>query len=189
MFEQLLNSFRRSVEALPPAEAETLFQRGAAHFKAGDYSHARDFWQRAAERGHVGARFNLGWLYQSGVGVAPDLNRARHCYEQAAEAGSSEALFQLGLLYHDGAGVERDYDRARQCWERAAALGNGDALFNLGLLYENGDGVVVDWDRARDYWERGAALGHAGARARVKEPWREGAVDMDLARARSQPRP
>ena len=153
MFEQLLNIFRHSVEALPPAEAETLFQRGAAHFKAGDYSHARDCWQRAAERDHVGARFNLGWLYQSGVGVAPDLNRARHCYEQAAAAGSSEALFYRGLLY------------------------------------ENGKGVPKDDDRAQDYYRRGAALGHAGARARVKEPWREGGVDMDLARARSQPRP
>ena len=102
-----------------------------------------------------------------------------------AEAGDPVALYELGE-HHLQAG---EFDRARELWERAAAAGSGEALFNLGLLYENGEGVPKDDDRAQDYYRRGAALGHAGARARVKEPWRWGAVDMDLARARSQPRP
>ena len=95
MFEQLLNIFRHSVEALPSAEAETLFQRGAAHFKAGDYSRARDCWQRAAERGHVGARFNLGWLYQYGVGVPKDDARAQDYYRRGAALGHRPCQWRL----------------------------------------------------------------------------------------------
>jgi TPR repeat protein len=62
-----------------------------------DYVGAREWYEKAAEKGFPRAMGNLGLLYANGQGVTQDYVRAREWYEKAADEGNAEAMFNLGL--------------------------------------------------------------------------------------------
>lgn len=101
-------------------------------------------WQPLAESGHVDAQFNMGLLYDNGVGVERDLARAAEWYRRAAEAGDRTAQSYLGEMYARGHGVETDYAEAVEWYRKAALQRDGLAAYNLGILYASGRGVPVD---------------------------------------------
>ena len=76
---------------------------------AQDYGKAREWYEKAADKGNAGAMNNLGWLYANGFGVAQDYAKAREWYEKAADKGEATAMRNLGLLYARGQGVAQDY--------------------------------------------------------------------------------
>ncbi len=86
---------------------------------------------RAATAGHAGAQYNLGVLYNEGLGVKRDYGQAREWYEKAAAASDSEpsslAQYNLGILYYKGQGVPQDLATARRWWEKSAAQGYANA--------------------------------------------------------------
>jgi len=88
------------------------FQDGLLAYHRGDPVTAFEIWKPMAERGHVGAQYSLGVLYQQGEGVVPDLRLAAHWYRKAAERGDPDAQLNLGLLYAQGKGVRQDYVEA-----------------------------------------------------------------------------
>ena len=45
----------------------------------------------AAELGHAGAQFNLGYMYSVGLGVPRDMPKACYWYMKAAEQGQADA--------------------------------------------------------------------------------------------------
>jgi TPR repeat protein len=55
-------------------------------------------WHAAAARGESIAMFNLGALYERGIGVAADLARARSWYQRAAARNHPEARAALKRL-------------------------------------------------------------------------------------------
>ena len=63
----------------------------------------------------------LGYKYQHGTGIAPDIAMAVHWYCKAVEAGNARAMNNLALLLGAGAGVPRDLDQARDLWRQSAA--------------------------------------------------------------------
>jgi TPR repeat protein len=113
-----------------------------------DVAQAAEYYERAAQAGHLEASVSLGVLYQEGRGVTQDLDRARTLYETAAEKNHPRALNNLGLLFVRGDGVAQDYDRAARLFERAVDLGLSTAMTNLGVMYENGFGVPLDEAKA-----------------------------------------
>ncbi|WP_396631552.1 tetratricopeptide repeat protein, partial [Lysinibacillus sp. D4B1_S16] len=52
----------------------------------------------ATDQSHILAEYQLGLLYEQGLGVSVDLEEARHCYRLAAIEGHAGALYQLGNL-------------------------------------------------------------------------------------------
>jgi tetratricopeptide (TPR) repeat protein len=72
-------------------ELEELFKEGLEHYESGDYSKTVECWQKAAERGHADAQFNLGLCYDSGQGVSQDYSEAVKWYRKAAEQGDADA--------------------------------------------------------------------------------------------------
>lgn len=109
---------------------------------------AHDLYERGVAAGHVPSAVNLGVMYQSGAGVAPDLERAKALYETGVAADHPRALNNLGLLYARGEGVAQDYPRAADLFTRAAELGLRPAMRNLGVLFENGFGVPLNVEQA-----------------------------------------
>src|SRR5262249_50076156 len=99
-----------------------------------DYAKAREWSEKAAEKGNADAMYNLGLAYANGQGVVQDYTKAREWYEKAAEKGSENAMAGLGIRYADGQGVVQDYAKAREWWEKAAEKGNADAKANLEKL-------------------------------------------------------
>ena len=95
---------------------------------AQDYAKAREWYEKAADKGDASAMNNLGLLYHNGQGVAQDYAKAREWYEKAADKGDASAMTNLGVLYHNGQGVAQDYAKAREWYEKAADKGDASAM-------------------------------------------------------------
>jgi TPR repeat protein len=64
--------------------------------------------RKQAEAGDAKARFNIGSMYENGVGVRQDYAEAAKWYRKAAEQGDVEAARILGLAYYLGKWVPQD---------------------------------------------------------------------------------
>ncbi len=104
-----------------------------------------------ARAGDAEAQATLGWIYETGRGVARDPARAALWYERAALQGNTLAQYALAELYSRGHGVPRDDDAAARLYRAAAEGGNASAQYKLGALYETGRGVPRDY-RLAAYW-------------------------------------
>jgi len=98
-----------------------------AQFKMANYPVAASMWREIEGAGRAEAAFNLGILYEQGMGVDTDMAQALHIYLQGAEAGSRAAAYQLGLIYlnHPDFG---NRERAEHWLTLAALDGESDAL-------------------------------------------------------------
>ena len=86
-----------------PARAD--LEAGVAAARAGDYATALREWRPLAETGNRDAQFNLGLLYENGLGVARDDAEALAWYRRAAERGDAGAQYNVGQFYAFGRGV------------------------------------------------------------------------------------
>jgi len=123
-----------------PARAD--FEAGVAAARAGDYERARREWRPLAESGNRDAQFNLGLLYENGLGVGRDGAIAAQWYRRAGEQGDRTAQAYLAEMYAEGLGVARDDVEALLWYRRAAELGHPGAQYNVGVFYAMGRGVA-----------------------------------------------
>ena len=141
-----------------------------------DHAKAREWWEQAAEAGNalaqhqlddldryeylilpLKAAFDLGNMYQGGLGVRPDYAKAREWYEKAAAGGNDEAQFNLGVYYENGLGdVKQDYAKAREWYEQAAENGHVKAQYSLAWFYLMGLGGKQDSAKAREWLTKAA---------------------------------
>ena len=117
-----------AVIAGPLEDGKTAAQRG-------DSATALRLWMPLAEQGVVAAQFNLGFMYDNGLGVPPDYAQAMQWYRQAAEQGYADAQYSLGSMYANGRGVPRDDAQAVQWYRKAAGQGFAGANNSIGLIY------------------------------------------------------
>jgi TPR repeat protein len=137
---------------------------------AGDPSQAENaanWFREAAIQGLPNAQYNLGVLYERGLGVREDETRALLWYHSAAEQGHPLAQYNLGVLYAAGRGVPLSYAEAAYWFEQAAERGVPAAAYNLGVLVEGGLGRTRDMEAARAWYEKARELGHVGAGQRL----------------------
>lgn len=93
------------------------------------------------ERAAIGdtiAQFDIGQMYQYGVGVEKDINQAIKYYELAVQQGSLPAEYNLGIIYLRGDNVPQNPSLALKYLTDAAFKGNDYAQFVIARLYENG---------------------------------------------------
>ena len=117
------------------------YAAGVSAAKSGDYERARREWLPLARTGHRDAQFNLGLLYENGLGVAADGAQAAYWFERAADQDDPTAQAYLGEMYAGGLGVGRDDVAALKWFRRAAELGHAVSQYNVGLFYATGRGV------------------------------------------------
>ncbi|MFB2579365.1 MULTISPECIES: tetratricopeptide repeat protein [unclassified Acinetobacter] len=179
-----------------PDNPYVLYDVGAEYFRgehvAKDMSKVKKYWQKAAEKGHTFAQYNLAILYQEGeidgqpnleksfywflqsksyylsqyaLGGTKDLALARKYYQLAAVQGNASAQNNLGILYDKGLGVAKDRQQAKYWYSLAAEQGEASAEFNLGNYYYQSDWNIKDNRVQAEYWwKRAAAQGHQGAK-------------------------
>lgn len=100
---------------------------------------AFDLFRKAAAAGDPEAQFELGKLYERGIGVKQDTAKAIELYKQSAERGFADAINDLGFLYHQGAeGLPRDPAKAIALFLKAADLRHPQAMFNVAALIDDG---------------------------------------------------
>jgi TPR repeat protein len=110
------------------------YEDGLNAYKAGNYDQALVCWQKAADKGHVEAIYNLGYMYASGRGVKQDYKKAAEFCQKAADMGYMKAQYDLGVMYENEIGVKQDYAKAEKFYKKAADLGLVKAEHNLEAL-------------------------------------------------------
>ena len=88
----------------------------------------------AAKQGDAYAQFNLGVMYDNGMGVPENDAEAVKWYRKAADQGDASAQYNLGLMYAHGRGVPENSIRAYVWWSIAKTQGHTDATEYLEIL-------------------------------------------------------
>lgn len=102
---------------------------------------AFELFTRAADNGDPEAMFELGKLYEKGIGTEQDFARAIELYQKSADLGFADALNDLGFLYYQGAsGLKRDPQKGVELFLKAADLRHPQAMYNVAALID--DGVI-----------------------------------------------
>lgn len=132
-----------------PAEAEKWFGVSARGYQIGYkvammYFKGEEFppdfrmaatWLLAAAAYEPEARFYLGILFATGLGVPQNFTKAAELWRQLATAENhAAAQKELGGLYLSGQGVRQDYGEAERWFRKAAEHGSLSARDNLDMM-------------------------------------------------------
>jgi uncharacterized protein len=139
------------------AEAQKIFEGGAAAYKAGDYATALRLLEPLAELGVAPAQLTLGLMYAEGKGIPQNATEAHKWYRLAADQGLADAQINLGNMYLQGIGVLQNDAEAAKWFRLAAEQGDAKAQNNLGVMYATGKGVSQDPVQAYLWFNRAAS--------------------------------
>jgi TPR repeat protein len=106
MLRAILLALALTLSAAPVAAGP--IEDGVAAHERGDYETALRLIRPLAEQGDAKAQYNLGIMYDNGVGVPQDYVEAVKWYRMAAEQGFAGAQYNLGVMYANGRGVPQD---------------------------------------------------------------------------------
>ena len=132
-----------------------MFRQG--HGMKKDLHKAVEWFQRAAQQGHIAALFEMGMLYYNNQMRSPDYKQSRRWLQLAAEQNFPAAQTNLGSLYLTGRGMEKpDYEKAFEWLQKAVKSGDPYAQYNLGLLYYYGMGVKQNISKVKKWCQKAA---------------------------------
>src|SRR4029077_175609 len=77
-----------------------------------NFDKALELYSKSADQGFAMAQNNLGFMYDSGLGVARNRELANKWFRRAAEQGYPDAMYNLGVNYGGGFGVQQDLAEA-----------------------------------------------------------------------------
>ncbi len=139
----LLATFALTAQAQDEKTSDALanFEAGIVAYQANDLPLAYAAFLAAAEEGHSDSQFNVGLMYEKGIGVGKNEKDAVLWYGKAALQGNASAQFNLGVLYEHGRGTNVDFAKANEWYRKASVQGDALAIGNLGMLYVRGQGV------------------------------------------------
>lgn len=114
-----------------------------------------------AIQGDNNARFQLGFMYETGLGVPQNYTTASEWYHKAAINNHAGAMTSLGNLHYDGAGlVPQSFTSAMNWYQKAAWLKYAPAQNRLAIMYEHGLGTPVNKAEAMQWYQKAC---HSGA--------------------------
>jgi TPR repeat protein len=106
--------------AAAPAIAGPL-EDGNAAYDRGDHEAALRLWRPLTAQGDADAQYNLGFMYELGIGGPQDYAMAVSWYCRAAEQDHARPQCNLGVMYTYGHGVPQDYVLAHMWFNLAAS--------------------------------------------------------------------
>lgn len=142
------------------ANGRALYYLAEIEFGDGNYSKAKEYYEKAVSAGEPLAALGLGQLYQNGEGVDKDYKKAMELYEQAIADGCIEANVGIGDFYQSGFDDhEIDGFKAIEYFEKATT---GEepawisyAYSSIAYIYRNGQGgVEKNTDKALEYYQK-----------------------------------
>jgi TPR repeat protein len=119
-----------------------------------DFQSAVEFYLNAANKGHIGAMYNLAQLYQN---EHKDIKSAERYYKMAVEKGNTDAMNNLAVLYQT---EYKDIKSAERYYKMAIEKGDTDAMNNLAVLYRT---ERKDSKSAERYYKMAIEKGHTDA--------------------------
>lgn len=158
-----------------------------------------EYYHKAAIRGSSRAKFNLGYLYEDGIGgVSQDENQSLYWYKSAAKDGYAPAQCSVGRYYYEkddyetaipwlqkaveqeviGAKViyslcliqfEKFPEKAYNLMHEAANANDSAAQYYMGCFYKKGFLVRKNINQAIVWYKKAAENGSKDAKARLSE--------------------
>lgn len=174
--------------AAEPTLLEQAYALDATKGSARNAKRVAELYRQAAAQGDAHAHSRLGYLYETGDGVAQSYEQARRNYEAAVAAGLVEARLRLAICHLEGWGGPVDKPAFAREIRVAAEAGYQPAQYILARLFLLGFAVPKDREQSVLWFERAAAKGDAEAQVaagitvanRDRGPqWHR---DMELAR-------
>jgi TPR repeat protein len=98
---------------------------------------AVEWFRKGAEAGHIGATVNLGYCYQTGLGVPQNAVLASQCFLKGANAGDEKGMNNIGLNLVYGRGIPKNYNKGIDWLKRSAAAGYEPANKTLHSLEQD----------------------------------------------------
>ncbi|MCF6765774.1 sel1 repeat family protein [Thiotrichales bacterium 19S3-7] len=121
-----------------------------------DYIHTYNCSINLAKKGDTNAQYNLGYLYEHGLGVKGNYQKAIYWYRTSIKGGNNTALFNLARMYEHGLGVREDHQKAFQLYLKSAKLGYANSQLLLGSMYFLGKGINKNYEKAYFWYEKAA---------------------------------
>ncbi|QKD05248.1 caspase family protein [Mesorhizobium loti] len=144
-----------AVKAYPDV-ARFRYELGRALLAGGKVEDAKKAVQAAADKGHVRAVFELGYIASSGIGTAVDPKKANDFYSVASDKGDPYGMTAWGRALFNGLGVQRDTAKGLDLLLKAAAMGHTYAMNDLAAIFTEGrNGVPADPARAVAFLKAG----------------------------------
>lgn len=140
----------------------------AAAAKADNYQTAWALYQPEADKGVAGAQYNVGMMYDQGMGVPKSAVKAAIWYGKAAKQGISIAQYRLGLLYAGRHGVSQSHVQSFKWQHMAAEQGHAEAQVNVALMYVRSKGVEASNDEAVKWFRKAATQGNEQGKEALK---------------------
>jgi TPR repeat protein len=133
-----------------------------------DYAGAATLLRSAAEAGYPSAQYNLGVLFDNGLGLKQDAEAAARWFRAAAEQDFAQAQYNLALAYATGRGVAQSFEESAAWFQRAADKGIPSAAHNLAALFENGAGIARSLPEAYSWYWVANKLGEGEALPKLR---------------------
>lgn len=104
---------------------------------------ARNYLQKAADKGHIGAKYELGQSYLNGTGGKNDYSLALNLLLEVVDSNDSQyaplAMYSIGLIYYNGFGKAKDGSVAEIWFIRSSIRGVKEAYGMIGQIYYLGE--------------------------------------------------
>ncbi|KAG0232975.1 hypothetical protein BGW42_007788 [Actinomortierella wolfii] len=170
-----------------------MYKRGGGGLPK-DTRQALALFQKAADRNWPDAHYELGLMYEKGVGVDKSDAMAFKLYTTASNNRNDDALYRLGLMWIEGRGggdfagffSSPNPFSGVPMVQKAAENGHAEAIVSMGAFHLTGLPPMIERNEAMAmiWFRKGAALGDPAAQNAVGYMYLEGkgvAQDDQLA--------
>ncbi len=144
------NSSQSSETVAPDKEyaaIEYLFGTDGAQI---DYSKAKKAF--LADKEDPQNLYYLGYMYETGCGVAIDMDKAIKNYLEAYELGNVDAGVRLGFINLYGVGMDADTEKAATYFNNAYNVGNAGGAYGLAIISLYGLDTEINITAATGYF-------------------------------------
>lgn len=149
-----------------------------------NYTEAAEFYRKAAELGDMYGQFNLGRMYDDGIGVKQDYAKSFKWFKKSAEQGYVKAMHNVAVCYETGEGVPQDNSEATHWYRMAAEQGNDESTHNLAVMYIQGTCTEQDTTLLAKLFQENVELGDPAAHYCLGLMYKDGiGVEKDPAKA------
>ena len=148
------------------SRAEKLFNEGRKAYDDSDFKMAMKKYKEAAELGYPEAFSQIGFMYQFGQSVDPDIYEARRWLKLGMDKNDADSfgLYAMTITRDDNAS-ESDKREAFRYMKRATELNPEAGVWwnQLGLMYRFGNGTKKNLAEAFSCFKQGHKLGNSDA--------------------------
>ena len=161
---------------------------GDSYFEK-DPKKALNYYEQAAEAGHIEAAYIAGVMYAENFEIRPNSAKSALFLKQAAEGGHAAAQADYGLLVYQGYAAAKSETEAAKWFEKSAKGGDKEGQFLYAFTLAKGEGVTQSFEDAY-YWllksDKSGNDDYDNDRAELKKRLEANVDAAVLARARAR---